>query len=224
MERKIYLNRVSVELGLGGMPNLNVLNEILSYALNGSLPIYFDNDIYGSKVNSTYDRIDESKIMVLGGSSYLQGCKTLVATNHYQFESDFHISLSRFVYKNEEYYPVDESGMWIEFPRMTPTHFYCLADQIQSFKNKKNTNQNRSKKLSRQQELEQAVKLFLTSKTGVKAPDYQRCYSFLKEPTQDDLWDMFQKADRKMFRSGKQDFFKKQNIFKFTEGTGNGRN
>ena len=46
----------------------------------------------------------------------------------------------------------------------------------------------------------------------------------LNSPTQNELWKLLQDYDKKLFASGKSDFFRYQKIFKFQQGTGKSRN
>lgn len=235
---KQYLNTVSVRLGLGGMPNLSALNEILAYVLDGTLRLYFDDDIDGVPIDGSFEQISDTKIMVSGESSSLLGRKTLIATNQYGIEKGYQISLSQFTHDGKMYYPVDVTGLWIEFIKLTPNSFYCMKNELDTFicnlNRKEETLLNKSTvsakgKLRKKHILERRLDAFnafcderkITA--NLENSEHQTIYeSFIPLMTKRDFYNELQKFDSKLFACASKGFYgnKRVNI-EFNKGARN---
>jgi hypothetical protein len=217
---KQYLNKVSVRLGLGGMPNLSALNEILAYVLDGTLLLYFDDDIYGTPIDGSFDQISDTKVMVQGESSTLSGRKTLIVTAQYGTESACHISLAQFIHNKKTYYPVDETGMWLEFRKWNPDSFYCLKNELDTFMDKRNGVKGRRKgetQMKREKALIEYLR-YVTQQDDLKPQEY---YVAINEPKQETLWAALVKHNPTIFNpTAKEQFFRYLKIIKFKDGTG----
>ena len=220
---KQYLNTVSVRLGLGGMPNLSALNEILAYALDGTLRLYFDDDIDGAPIDGSFDEISDTKIMVCCESSHLLGRKTLIANNMYGTESGYHISLSQFTHDKKTYYPTDETGLWIEFITLPPNSFYCLKNELDTFMDKRNGVKGRRKGLT-QMKREKALMEYFRYVTQQMDLTPQEYYLAINEPKQETLWAALAVHNPIIFNpTAKEQFFRNLKIITFKPGTGLGR-
>lgn len=220
---KISLNGVSIELGFGGMPNLTALNEILYKSVRNGLNIYFDVAVYGADIHGSFeDILDDQgevvRVMVEGDSTYInRGCKRLITLDSIH---DFNITVSQFSYENKLYYPVEETGMWLEFITLDLNQFYCYRAELDALINKK------EKKISIQKSRENTLKKMLANKANMEINndlDYQTAYQYINEPTQADLWDMLKNFAPEQFRAGQSDFFKYFRSINFKLGTGSGR-
>lgn len=219
---KQYLNTVSVRLSLGGMPNLNALNEILAYALDGKLRLYFDDDIVGAPIDGSFEEISDTKIMVYCESSRLLGRKTLIVTPQYGTESGYHISLSQFMHNKKKYYPVDETGMWLEFRKWNLNSFYCLKNELDAFMDKRN-GVKRRKGLA-QMEREKTLMEYFRHVTQQMDLTHQEYYVAISEPKQETLWAALAKHNPTIFNpKAKEQFFRHLKTITFKPGTGLGR-
>jgi hypothetical protein len=216
---KQYLNTVSVRLGLGGMPNLKALNEILAYVLDGALSLYVDDDIDGVAIDDSFEQISDTKIMVCGESSRLLGRKTLIVTPQYGTESGYQISLSQFMHNNKTYYPVDETGMWLQFRKWNPDSFYCLKNELDTFMDKRNGVKGRRRGLT-QMKREKALIEYFRHETQQMDLTPQEYFVAISEPKQETLWAALTVYDSTIFKpNGEEQFFRHQKLIKFPRGT-----
>jgi len=134
---RLSINSVSCELGLGGMPNLQALNQILHISKEKGLPIYFDVEIYGVETsNELKPIINEdgsiTKVMVGVSPDYFDDelRKLIVAPRD---SDNFNIIISTFNYGNKNYHSVDKTGMALDCVVLNYSRVYCIRDELDEY-------------------------------------------------------------------------------------------
>lgn len=235
MPEKLHLADVITVLQLFEMSTIAALRTILLYSKHDNLPIYFNEHIHGSKVSGTfeecYDRDGEVTKILADDSLYIdkgKSCKTILNAAPYSDDLNCFIAVQQFTFENENYYAVDETGMWLESSPFSYNMFYCDGTELQAFLTALESPKIaiKAKKPSRLEQRESEFKNWLAAKAGITInvdADYQRCYKEILEPTQKKVWNDLKKMNRQLFTQGKDDFFKNQRIITFRTGTRNGR-
>lgn len=216
-------------LGLGGRLLEENLNEILFAAKLNDLPIYFNNDMYGAKISDGVELIINEKgevinAMVSGKGIYTSGARNIYLSG-YSFDNT--IVISSYLHDSNDYYPIDETGMWQTSQNINAHCFFCNKNELfSSGLLKDSSSANQSNKISKQQQRETACKQWLASKAGIAIENdfkYQECYQLIGEPTQKHIWNELTKMDIHLFSVDRGEFFKHQKIIRFKIGTSKGR-
>lgn len=240
---QIEIEELITVFGLNQMPVSRALKIIMAYSDHDNLPLYFDTPIYGSNINNHFEEIkdmegDITKVMASGQSSLFNTRKQVVAATVVtdQNETDFKLLISMFSDDGDEYYPIDETGMWVEFESFHPNSFYCTRDELDKFISKMNKTEQATtssprlsnKKPSKQEQRESAFKIWLTVMANLETLDenkLQECYNLIGKPTKKETWKTLQTFMPKVFNANDGDFFKNLSFdFNFEPGSGKSRN
>ena len=135
----------------------------------------------------------------------------------------FSVGGSHYLVSNEEGYLCSS--------RFLLSTFYFLREHILKL-NKQSTKADTETLIlgkpspSMQKNREIAFKFWLITKANPNpnnhkvVKDLQECYQLIGNPTQTKVWEMLKKIDERLFAHGKDDFFKKQDLIDFKQGTG----
>lgn len=228
---KVYMADLSTALGMNGELQEANLHTILFAASCNKLPIYFDTEMYGADVSDgvkpIMDPYEHEEIINLE----VPGDGILTTSNQCTLvrglTKDKAILVSSYSNDGKTYYPIDETGMWVSPKLIHACNIYCDKKELFASKLLNNSPASTQRKsLSKQKQREQAFKhalAFTSGKIKLDLADYQKCYKAIKEPTQKQVWNMLKRMDPELFSRGKYDFFKKQEIIRFKDGTGEGR-
>ncbi len=241
LPEKVSLKQVSVELSLDRMPYISALRTLLMYSDNFDLPIYIDQSINGYRIDKpTEEILDESgeitQVKTCEESTCLEPLNKLrieSVADAYIKNNAYFLSLYLVSCDNKSYYTVDETNEWLKSILINTESCYInkndLIEFSNNYSNDKEPINNKGSKKQIHGKLEQrrlAFKTWLATKADIKITadfQYQQCYEIIGNPTRDEVWDMLQKVDGKLFTSGQDDFNAKQGVIKFKLGTGKSR-
>ncbi|HIF14318.1 MAG TPA: hypothetical protein EYQ86_02905 [Bacteroidetes bacterium] len=230
MDNNVNLNGVIIDLGLDSVPRTQALNKILHYSIYKGLNIYFDNTIQGVRANCDTDEIHDERgelcrVMMLEKDIYCEGQKLLIASKGFDSCNEDSILVSGFEYNNKSYYPVEESGTFIRNQWLSIFSFYCLKNELKIFIRNNNSNSPSPKKKNAPvlEQREAAFKEWLIASRKSPGENLSEIYIDLGEPTQDEIWAKLHKHNSKLFKAGKDDFFRDQRLILFKVGTSKGR-
>ncbi len=128
LPNKIYMCDLSTVLGLGGALQTANLNEILLAAQCNNLPVYFNQEIYGAEISGGVDPNSDATKVLVNGSCIHTGTNRSTYLTGQGF--DHKIMVSSFSHNGKDYYPTDETGMWLEHTHIYAIHFYCLKKEL----------------------------------------------------------------------------------------------
>ena len=136
MSNKLNLNDISCELKLGGLPNIQALNEILHISKEKGLSIYFDVDICGVDagvgLTDSATRYVRSSGLMLGGDSIdFNDCRKALVTPNICKDEDILVKI--FSYADVKYYPADDTGQWYKPKYINYSHFYCISTEFDEY-------------------------------------------------------------------------------------------
>lgn len=191
MNKKLSLNSVSCELGFGGLPNTQALNQIIHLSKERGLPIYFDAEIYGvESVHGSQPLLNDdgtvTKVLVGISPHYFDENQPKRLTNPSE-SRDGSIVFSRFTCLDMEYISVDETGMYQEGMALSHERFYCLEDELTNY-----LKPGQLKKKSKPQRQKEAL-IALVLELSVEE---------LRPLGREGVWDMLKKRAPSLFTTG----------------------
>ena len=203
------MDDVANKLGLGAMPDVSVLNQILYKCRHEGLAIYFNEPINGVETNHGTEPLPDregnvSRVYIGVQPTYFYDCRKAIISP--ETSIDGNITISTFKSGDEEYYSVTECGTYLQRVSMSFKCFYCICSDIDLLIDKPKSPKNKQKK--REDVLDKLIQ-------GISL-------SILVPMGRKGVWDELRRQDPKLFPilsdGAVKGFFDKQSAIKFPKG------
>jgi hypothetical protein len=237
---KVHMDDIITALGLSDNTDYNALKQILLLSKIGELPIYTETALNGALMSDSLEEIFDGygnidKVLV-GQSNYFSGEE--LAIKLARPNGDNKVVVDHFKYRKEDYYSIDETSMWIEPTAIFYNALYCKGSDLNRYLRSKTSNSKNNKSIPILERREFVLRDILLEKAKllcVALPDdshtlyYQRLYELIGSPTRDEMLSYLLTANNDLFRTEpktknpQRNFFAKQGVIRFKDGTSKGR-